>query len=456
MKRARPDSDAPPPEQPGSEQPFEYGERYYLHCVPGIPYTETAHEGHWPKFFRSIAELIVREIAPGTVLDAGCAKGFLVGALTDLGVRAYGVDISRHAIASVRPALAAVCKVGSLAAAESYDFQPRYDLVTCFEVLEHMAEDEAIAAIGQICAHAGMVLFSSTDADFHEPSHVNVWPRLYWIRAFHKHDFLPVFSCGIGQIVPHALLFCRRSQFPQDRELGFLDAAFRSAGPLRDELLQEQKALLARKEEESRRLQQLLLATESTRDDLKKAFEQLEREHRDLVLRASALASRLARDDDSSRRRSGGPRTVAELPAGLAQLRDDSLVLGVTRPGDRLRWSTDLQPGSPRRYALDAEMRRLKGLLFAVDVEIPRAPGHLALQIVDGSGSVAARATVDLGSLERDQPARFAFPAVDIPAQRGWTASLQAVNAACPVRVLELGRSRLRGKAAPLCAFVVD
>ena len=43
--------------------------------VLGIPYVKSEH---WEKFFGAIADKIKTEINPKTVLDVGCAKGFLV------------------------------------------------------------------------------------------------------------------------------------------------------------------------------------------------------------------------------------------------------------------------------------------------------------------------------------------------------------------------------------------
>ena len=44
-------------------------------------------------FFDWIAERITRDINPKTVLDAGCAMGFLVEGLRARGVEAWGVDV---------------------------------------------------------------------------------------------------------------------------------------------------------------------------------------------------------------------------------------------------------------------------------------------------------------------------------------------------------------------------
>src|SRR5579863_3782598 len=74
-----------------------YDETYYrVGC--GAPYERNTH---WLTFFARIADAIVREINPSSVLDAGCAMGFLVEALRQRGVEAYGMDISEYAIAQV-------------------------------------------------------------------------------------------------------------------------------------------------------------------------------------------------------------------------------------------------------------------------------------------------------------------------------------------------------------------
>ncbi len=76
------------------------GEYYHAHC--GVPYERSAH---WLEFFGGLASQIIRSLRPSSVLDAGCAWGFLVEAFWDRGVEARGVDISQYAISQVRPDL---------------------------------------------------------------------------------------------------------------------------------------------------------------------------------------------------------------------------------------------------------------------------------------------------------------------------------------------------------------
>ncbi len=75
-----------------------------------MPYEEE----NWRQFFGGVADAIVAQIAPKTVLDAGCAKGFLVAALRERGVDASGFDLSEVAVAEAPEAVRDHVRVGSL------------------------------------------------------------------------------------------------------------------------------------------------------------------------------------------------------------------------------------------------------------------------------------------------------------------------------------------------------
>src|SRR5437870_2182572 len=118
---------------------------YYAHSC-GRQYQRDAW---WLNFFDQIAQHIVTSLQPASVLDAGCALGFLVEALRKRGVEAYGVDISDYAIQNVHESIREYCWVGSVAAA-----LPRcYDLIVSIEVLEHMPPVDAEQAIENFCQY---------------------------------------------------------------------------------------------------------------------------------------------------------------------------------------------------------------------------------------------------------------------------------------------------------------
>ena len=183
-----------------------YDEDYYgaSYDKTGIPYSR--HEAHWVEFFSALAEAIVTTLAPATVLDAGCATGMLVEALRARGVEAGGIDISEWAIGQVPENLRAFCRVGSIT--EAFDGQ--YDLITCFEVLEHLPALLARRAISNMCRHAGAILFSSTPDDFDEPTHLNVQSTAYWVKLFAEEGFFRDFDYDASFVAPHAILLRRR------------------------------------------------------------------------------------------------------------------------------------------------------------------------------------------------------------------------------------------------------
>lgn len=189
-------------------------EYYHSGCGP-IPYEEPEH---WVNFFGMIADRIVADIHPKTVLDAGCAMGYLVAALRDRGVEAYGVDISAYAISKVREDVRPFCKVGSLTEPLPAGLPDRYDLVVTVEVLEHLYEDEGRQAIRNICKLTDEVLFTSTPDDFTEPTHVNVQQREYWCRAFFENGFMDDINYRPTYLTAHALLFRRSANIERQVE----------------------------------------------------------------------------------------------------------------------------------------------------------------------------------------------------------------------------------------------
>lgn len=192
--------------QPGLMPVHPYDKNYYdtYHTDAGpVPYVR--ERGPWLPLFRAMAEYIDTTIKPKKVLDAGCAKGFLVEALRDRGIEAFGVDISEYAISEVRPDVRAYCRVGSLV----MPLSEHYDLITCIEVLEHMTEEEAKHAIANICKNTNDVLFSSSPDDFDEPTHVTVRPRSFWVERFADAGFSLDADCDARVIAPHAMRFRR-------------------------------------------------------------------------------------------------------------------------------------------------------------------------------------------------------------------------------------------------------
>lgn len=181
---------------------------YYQHGC-GVPYERSEH---WLRFFGQIADRLVSGISPRTVLDAGCAWGFLVEALRERGVEAYGVDVSEYAIGNAAEAVRPYVWVGSV-----LDPLPRrYDLIVCIEVLEHLAKADSERALANLCQATDDIVFSSTPADYTEATHFNVQPPEYWAELFAEQGLLRDVDFDASFIAPWSVRF-RRTREPLPR-----------------------------------------------------------------------------------------------------------------------------------------------------------------------------------------------------------------------------------------------
>ena len=185
-----------------------YGEWYYAERVGDQPYRRG--NAKWHAFFGGIADAIVAEFAPRTVLDAGCGIGFLVEALRARGVEARGFDVSRYAIDQIPEQVRRFCTVASI----TDEIDGDYDLIVCIEVLEHLPAEAAEAAVANLARHTDLVLFYSTPDDFREPTHLNVRPPEYWVGLFGRHGLFRDLDVDVEFVAPHALVLRREGQTP--------------------------------------------------------------------------------------------------------------------------------------------------------------------------------------------------------------------------------------------------
>jgi SAM-dependent methyltransferase len=179
-----------------------FGEYYYNHNCGDSAYERS---DAWLASFDQIAQRLIDDFHPGSVLDAGCAKGMLVERLRARGVEAFGIDISEYAISQVKPDIKEYCWVGSIS-----DPLPRsYDLIISIEVVEHMAKDEANRAIENLCRFTNNIILSSSPIDFKEATHFNVHDPDYWARQFARFSFYHDLDYDASYITPWAMRFFR-------------------------------------------------------------------------------------------------------------------------------------------------------------------------------------------------------------------------------------------------------
>lgn len=159
--------------------------------------------------FRDVAQKLKDEFAPKTVLDVGCAYGYLVEALRSLGVEAYGVDISEYAIAQADSKIKPYLSVQSALDKLPDNFPEKFDLVVTIEVIEHLYEEDSTPMINRLCQYGDVVVFSSGDVDVDNLTHFNVQKPEYWAKKFAARGFYANHEKDVSFISPAAVCFSR-------------------------------------------------------------------------------------------------------------------------------------------------------------------------------------------------------------------------------------------------------
>ncbi|MBN2146110.1 MAG: glycosyltransferase [Anaerolineales bacterium] len=194
-----------------TSQPRTNPAAYYAHAC-GEPYRR---EPFWLDSFAAVAERILNDLQPSTVLDAGCGIGLLVEALRQRGISAWGIDPSADAIEDIPPEIKRFCQIGSLA--DPFP-QPHYDLVVCAEAVAGLPLQTAESIIANLCQHADQVLFSSASFSPSETAPEGGKTPDQWTALFLHHAFVHDVDFDASFITPWAVLL-RRTPLPPEQAL---------------------------------------------------------------------------------------------------------------------------------------------------------------------------------------------------------------------------------------------
>lgn len=171
-------------------KPTPFNEDYYMRG-PETGVSNYTNYRWMPDLTRAMAAQIVSYIGAqhgDSILDWGCARGFLVRALRELGFISYGCDISEWAIASGDPTV------------KDFLFHPEslssdtYDWVIAKDVFEHIPEKSLLNTVRNLSdrTHKGMFIVVPLTEEDGKPyicprdnadkTHVNRWTLPTWIN----------------------------------------------------------------------------------------------------------------------------------------------------------------------------------------------------------------------------------------------------------------------------------
>jgi 2-polyprenyl-6-hydroxyphenyl methylase/3-demethylubiquinone-9 3-methyltransferase len=100
-----------------------------------------------------------------TALDVGCGAGLLAEPLARLGARVVGIDAAPELIAVARDHAEAMGLEIDYRAGAVEKLEGRFDLITCMEVIEHVADPAVfVGALAKRLAPGGLLVLSTPNA----------------------------------------------------------------------------------------------------------------------------------------------------------------------------------------------------------------------------------------------------------------------------------------------------
>jgi GT2 family glycosyltransferase/glycosyltransferase involved in cell wall biosynthesis/SAM-dependent methyltransferase len=154
------------------------------------------------ELFNNLADRIILDFNPTSVLDANCGKGYLVRALRMRGVEAWGVDRSKELILDGLVESQPFCQSGSVL----QPFQhPHYDLIICIECLEKITPENAIQAVENLSLYCDNILISCFPSYFSNSSRENAQPPEFWVALFNQFGFVHNINYDASFIAPWAM-----------------------------------------------------------------------------------------------------------------------------------------------------------------------------------------------------------------------------------------------------------
>jgi 2-polyprenyl-6-hydroxyphenyl methylase/3-demethylubiquinone-9 3-methyltransferase len=125
-----------------------------------LKYIRDQVDQHW-----QVDECSRTPLVGKTALDVGCGAGLLTEPLARLGARVTGLDASPELIAVAREHGRASRLEIHYRAGELSDLEGQFDLITCMEVIEHVADPAAfVQALAKRLAPGGLLILSTPNA----------------------------------------------------------------------------------------------------------------------------------------------------------------------------------------------------------------------------------------------------------------------------------------------------
>lgn len=164
--------------EPSGVRSYSYSESFYRYIEAGSLRSANV-----------VVPLVLRELAPSSVLDVGCGAGAWLAEYRNHGITDYlGVDGAYLQRSSL---LISAEHFQSQDVAQPFELGRRFDIVQCLEVAEHLPEASSDMLIENLVRHGDKVLFSAAPPGQGGENHINEQTYEFWRLLFAKHGYKP-------------------------------------------------------------------------------------------------------------------------------------------------------------------------------------------------------------------------------------------------------------------------
>ncbi len=160
--------------------PNYYNKQYFNSSIFGCDYLP-------------IAEAILKQYGPKSIIEFGCGNGDLSKALANADIAVTAIDgyatpdfSGYDNITFYKIDLSDPIALGNFLATQNQKF----DVAICMEVAEHLDPDVSKALIDSLTCAADVVIFSAAVPGQDGEGHINCRSRSYWHVQFEKNNFL--------------------------------------------------------------------------------------------------------------------------------------------------------------------------------------------------------------------------------------------------------------------------
>lgn len=149
---------------------------------------------------RQLLRRIEQHVERGKLLDVGCGMGFFVEMAARSGWDAWGIDINEHAVAWARQHVGEQVSIGTLA--DLGGIGERFDCITMFDVIEHVADPRAeLRAVWDALRPGGLLVVLTPDAG----ARLSRALGSHWLEMKRAPEHLHFFTVpGLATMLEHA------------------------------------------------------------------------------------------------------------------------------------------------------------------------------------------------------------------------------------------------------------